>query len=177
MASAHRAQLAEAIELLGNAARAFFDEPLVHLSDSVDRSSRPDHDADAAASDVAVGALLLARAWWGGSNAVVDATAVLAVSADPGRRYRVKVPPIASPSTASILGRRWTRVFTPEPQGVTIHLRPPVILQVGSQDLELSVAAPPVLEPSWEVDLEIAPVAGGASTRVTVSLDPTTELS
>jgi len=174
--TAQRAPLAEAIELLGNAARAFFDEPLAHLIDSVDRSSRADRTATAAAGDAAVGALLLARAWWGGSNAVVDAIAILAVPSDAGHRYQVSIPPVAAPSTASVVSRTWTRLFTPEPQGVTIHLRPPVVLQPGTQTLELLVAGPPMLEPSWDVVLGIVPVGGGASSTVDVALDASTEL-
>ena len=173
---AQRAPLAEAIELLGNAARAYFDEPLVHLIDAVDRSSRPDHTASAAAGDAALGALLLARAWWGGSNAVVDAIAILAMPPDAGHRYRVSIPPVAAPSTVSVVSRTWTRLFTPEPQGVTIHLRPPVVLQPGTQELELLVAGPPMLEPSWDVVLGIAPVGGAASSTVDVALDASTEL-
>ncbi len=173
---AQRAPLAEAIELLGNAARAFFDEPLVHLIDAVDRSSRPDHTATAAADDAAVGALLLARAWWGASNAVVDATAILAMPPDAGHRYRVSIPPVVVPSTASVVSRTWTRLFTPEPKGVTIHRRPPVVLQPGTRELELLVAGPPMLEPSWDVVLAIAPVGGRAGSTVDVALDASTEL-
>ena len=177
MANQQPAPLAEAIEVMGNAAKAFLDAPLAQLSAWADHATRPTYDANAAAADAALYSLHLARAYWGGCNAVLDATAVLAVSAGSGHRFVVTVPAVSVPSTVSIVQRTWTNFFVAEPEGVEIHVRPPVVLQPGTVSLELHATTPPIAEPMWEVVLGIAPLVGGTATQVTVRLDPTTEVS
>jgi hypothetical protein len=177
MAEGSPAPLAEAIERMGEAAQAYLDGPVAFLRAAVDRSVEPNYDADTAAADAAGYFLWLARAWWGGVNAVIDATAILAVPPGDCQRFEVPVPSVAVPSTIRILSRTWTWKPDPvEPANVQILLEPPTTLAPGTTSVCLRVT-PLVLEPSWTVDLEIVPAGSTTGTTFTVRLDASSELA
>lgn len=176
MSDARVSPLGEAIERMGEAAQAYLDGPVAHLKAAADRGSRPDYGADTAAADAAGYWLHLVRSWWQGFNAVVDATAVLAMPPGEGHEFEVEIPPLAEASTVRVVDRAWTWMLDPEPDGVTITVRPPVIRQAGTDRVRIRTT-PRLVKRSWDVVLEIAPVgAPGQATTTTVPLDGSTEL-
>lgn len=174
MADPQPVPLAEAIERMSDAARAYLDGPVAQLRAAVDRSTRSTYEADTAAADAAGYYLQLARAWWGGFNAVADVTAILAATPGDGHRFEVAIPPVEVPSTVRVVSREWTWQFDAEPAGAAIQVLPPLVLPPGTSGVWLR-ATPMVGEPSWQVVLEIAPLGSGRGTRVVTRLDAATE--
>lgn len=167
--------LGEAIERMGEAARDFIDGPVASLRTAADHAASAQYNANTAAADAAGLYLQLARAWWGGVNATLDATAILALPPGDYERFEVPIPEVPALSTVRIVKTRWTWLLGPEPADVAIDLQPPTRLSAGTKSVRFRVTGS-FQEPQWEVELEITPLDGSAPRRFLVQLDAGTEL-
>ena len=167
--------LGEAVERLANAAQAYLDGPVAFLRAAADRATQPGYDADSAAADATGYGLRLAQAWFGGLNAMVDAIAVAAMPPDDGQRFVVTVTGAKVLRNVSIKSKTWTWQLDKEPPDIVIAVHPPLGLQPNATHVGM-VVKPSVLEPSWDVELELSPVGKAGGTIQTVSLDATSEL-
>lgn len=168
--------LGAASRLLRSAAQAYLDGPGTFLGEAADRAVQPTYDADTAAQDAVGYWVRLAQAWFGASNAMVDALAVATTPPVDSHRFVVTVPAAPVVRTATISATQWTWLLPPEPVGAIVTLRPPLTLAAQATAIGLT-AAPLVLEPSWDVTLRLAPTDGSPATHEIVSLDLLTELA
>jgi hypothetical protein len=168
--------LAAAIERLGEAAQAYLDGPVAHLRAAAERAGRPGYGASTATADAATYGLRVAHAWWGGFNALADATALLAIPPGAGHRFDIPIPAalVTGPFTVRVVDRQWTWMLGPEPAGVSLQVLPPVVLPGGTDVVSL-FATPRANNPSWQVKLQVAPVGAGQGTMLLARLDATTE--
>ena len=174
MAPAPPSPSGEAIELLSNAAQAWLDGPVAFLRAAADRASDPSSTADTAAADLIGFGAQAAKAWFGGLNAIVGAIAVAGILPRDGHRFVVTVPSATFTRQVRIVTTSWTWLLDPQPPGQVVAVWPPAILQPGATRVSI-IAKPLVLEPSWDIELELT-APGTAPTRVTVSLDSSSEL-
>ena len=174
MAPAPPSPSGEAIELLSDAAQAWLDGPVAFLRAAADRASDPSSTADAAAADLTGFGAQAAKAWFGGLNAIVGAIALAGTLPRDRHRFVVIVPSATFTRQVRIVTTSWTWLLDPQPPGQVVAVWPPAILQPGATRLCIT-AKPLVLEPSWDIELELT-APGTAPTRVTVSLDASSEL-
>ncbi len=169
--------LAEAIELMRDAARGYLDGPAAFAQGAATRMTQPNYDTDVMVSDAAGYGVRLAQAWWGGAFAFADAVSVLSEPPAVAHTFEVRVPKVERPSTVEVdtttLACHWR--FANSTDGVKVSVVPPTMLSPGTETVRLRVT-PTALTPCWTVQLLIRPVGSKDPLKVPCALDVTTEV-
>lgn len=165
----HSSPLAEAVQMMNRAGRAWFDGFGVHVEKAAARLEAPGYGPDAAAGDLAKAWVLWLQALAGTSSATAGAVSILSeettesivTTFDPE-------PELTEECSLSIQSTpTWTNFFKPEPPDTSVKLVPNFFPPIGAGLPETRVgpggtfsvvATPTSPDPHWNLTIRFEPV-------------------